>query len=44
MSRFWKAILILVLLGLIGLVGFAYFGDLTPDTQDVSQPVTIDVD
>jgi hypothetical protein len=44
MSRFWKAILTLLLLGLIGLVGFAYFGDLTPDTNDISQPVTLDVD
>lgn len=44
MSRFWKAILMLLLLGVIGLVGFAYFGDLTPESSDVSQPVTIDVD
>jgi hypothetical protein len=44
MSRFWKAILMLLVLGLIGLVGFAYFGDLTPETNDVSQPVTLDVD
>jgi hypothetical protein len=44
MSRFWKAILMLLVLGLIGLVGFAYFGDLTPETEDVSQPVTLDVD
>lgn len=42
MSRFWKAILVLVLLGLVGLVGFAYFGDLTPETQEVNQPVTLD--
>ena len=44
MGRIWKVILVLVLLSLIGLVGFAYFGDLTPETRDVSQPVTLDVD
>ena len=44
MGRFWKAILMLLVLGLIGLVGFAYFGDLTPETSDVSEPVTLGVD
>lgn len=44
MGRFWKAILLLLVLGLIGLVGFAYFGDLTPETGDVSEPVTLDVE
>ena len=44
MSRFWKAILMLLVLALIGLVGFAYFGDMTPETSDVSEPVTLDVD
>lgn len=44
MGRIWKALLVLVLLGLAGLVGFAYFGDLTPETEDVNQPVTINVD
>lgn len=44
MSRFWKAVLMLLVLGFIGLVGFAYFGDMTPETRDVSQPVTLDVD
>lgn len=44
MGRVWKAILVLVLLGLASLVGFAYFGDLRPQTEDVDQPVTLDVD
>ncbi len=44
MSRFWKAILMLLVLGLIGLVGFAYFGELTPERSDVSEPVTLDVE
>ena len=43
MSRIWKAILVLLLLGILGLVGFAYVGDLTPERNDVSQPVTLDV-
>lgn len=44
MGRIWKALLVLVLLALVGLVGFAYFGDLTPETRDVENPVTLDVD
>ncbi len=44
MGRIWKAILVLVLLGVVGLVGFAYFGDLTPETRDVNEPVTLDVE
>lgn len=44
MSRFWKALLMLIVLGLIGLVGFAYFGDLTPEKSDVSEPVTLNVE
>ncbi len=42
MGRMWKVILLLVLLGLLGLVGFAYFGDLTPETRDVTEPLTLD--
>lgn len=44
MGRVWKLILVLVVLGLIGLVGFAYFGDLTPETREVNDPVTLDVE
>lgn len=44
MGRIWKAILVLVLLGLMGLVGYAYFGDLTPDTREVNEPVTLDAE
>ena len=44
MGRFWKAILMLLILAALGLVGFAYFGDMTPETGDVVQPVTLDVD
>ena len=42
MSRIWKALLVLILLGLLGLVGYAYFGDIAPTVEEVSEPVQID--
>ncbi len=39
-----KLIVILAVLGVIGLTGYAYLGDLSPDQQDVVQPVTLDAD
>lgn len=39
--RAFKVILVLGLLALAGLVGFAYFGDLTPQRGEVSQPVPL---
>ncbi|WP_268760239.1 hypothetical protein [Candidatus Rhodobacter oscarellae] len=33
---------ILVFLGGIGLVGYAYLGDLSPEQEDVSEPVMLD--
>lgn len=44
MGRFYKALLMLIVLGLVALVGYAYFGDLDPVSTDVSRPVTLDVD
>lgn len=44
MARLMKALLYLVVLAGIGLVGYAYLGDLTPERQEVSVPVTLDVD
>lgn len=44
MLRILKLLLILVVLGFLGLVGFAYLGDLSPDAQDVSQPVVLDIE
>ncbi len=38
----FKLILILLVLGGIGLVGYAYLGDLSPEQNDVVQPVTLD--
>ncbi|MDT0683950.1 hypothetical protein RM543_14765 [Roseicyclus sp. F158] len=44
MWRLIKLLFFLAVIGAIGLVGFAYFGDLTPQQQDVTEPVTLDVD
>jgi hypothetical protein len=44
LGTLFKLILALIFLAAIGLVGYAYLGDLTPDTEDVRQPVTLDVD
>lgn len=43
MGRILKALVFLLILGFIGLVGYAYLGDLAPQRQQVSQPVTLDV-
>lgn len=37
-----KLLFFLAILGFIALVGYAYFGDLSPDTQDRNQPVSLD--
>jgi len=44
MGRIWKALLFLVILGGVAFVGFAYFGDLSPDQQQISEPVELDAD
>ncbi len=44
MWRLIKLLLFLLVLGGIGLVGYAYFADLTPVQERVSEPVTLDVD
>ncbi|MGQ0610344.1 MAG: hypothetical protein ACT4N9_04470 [Paracoccaceae bacterium] len=41
MFRALRIVLILVLAGALVLIGFAYFGDLSPQRQDVRQPVTL---
>jgi len=43
MGRLWKALLFLVVLGAIAFVVFAYFGDLSPTQEQVSEPVELDV-
>ena len=37
-----KPILILLVLGAIGLTGYAYLGDISPEFQDVTEPVILD--
>ena len=44
MIRILKFLVILLFLGFIGLVGFAYLGDLSPEYEDVREPVILDVD
>lgn len=45
--RILKLLLALVVLAAIGFVGlliYAYFGDMTPDRRQVSEPVILNVD
>lgn len=44
MGRIFKALVFLLLVGFFGLAGYAYLGDLSPETREVSQPVTLNVD
>ncbi|WP_264465717.1 hypothetical protein [Roseitranquillus sediminis] len=44
MGRKWKALITLLVLGFLAFVVFAYLGDLSPETVDVNQPVTLDAD
>lgn len=44
LSRIFKVLLFLLVLGFIGLTGYAYLGDLSPDQSEVRTPVTLDVD
>ena len=39
-----KLLLFLVIAGGIALVGYAYFGDISPDQTDVSEPVNLNAD
>jgi hypothetical protein len=43
MARLLKLVVVLVVLGFAALVGYAYLGDLTPATEEIRQPVTLDV-
>ena len=44
MWRLFKFLIFLILFGFIGLIGFAYLGTLTPETQDIQEPVTLDAE
>lgn len=43
MWRIIKALVFLTIIGFIALAGFAYLGDLTPERQQKSEPVMLDV-
>ncbi|MEM9317569.1 MAG: hypothetical protein AAGA70_01020 [Pseudomonadota bacterium] len=38
---FWL-IVFLVVLAVVGLIGYSYSGFMTPETRDISAPVTLD--
>ncbi|MDJ1008176.1 MAG: hypothetical protein QNJ13_10175 [Paracoccaceae bacterium] len=42
MGRLIKLLLFLIVLGALGVVGFAYLGDLSPEQDEVSEPVDFD--
>lgn len=42
MLRLLKIILVLAVLVAAAVVGYAYLGDLSPKSQDVSEPVDLD--
>lgn len=43
MFRIFKALVFLGFLALLGLTAYAYLGDLSPTTSDVTQPVDLNV-
>lgn len=44
MKRLFKFLIFLILFGFIGLIGFAYLGNLSPETNEVQIPVTLDAE
>lgn len=44
MGRVFKLLLFLTVIGFIALSAFAYLGDLTPAREEVTQPVTLNVE
>lgn len=44
MGRIIKWVFILIILGFLAVIGNMFLGDLSAPVQDVTQPVTIDVD
>ncbi len=43
MGRVIKLVVLLAILGFVGLTGYAYLADMTPERQEVKQPVVLDV-
>ncbi|MCX8509852.1 MAG: hypothetical protein ORN49_13415 [Rhodobacteraceae bacterium] len=44
MFRILKALVVFALFAFLGLVAYAYLGDLSPEQNEVSQPVELNVD
>ncbi|MEM9708136.1 MAG: hypothetical protein AAF871_05035 [Pseudomonadota bacterium] len=44
MGRLFKFILFLIVIGGLGVVGYAYFGDLSPTQDTVTEPVELDAE
>ena len=42
MGRLFRLILFLIVVGALAVVGFAYLGDLSPEQDEVSEPVEFD--
>lgn len=42
LGRLIRFLVLLVVLALLALIGFAYSGFMTPDTQEITQPVELD--
>lgn len=42
MGRLLKLLFFLILIGVLALIGYAYLGDLSPEQNDVSEPVELD--
>ena len=42
MLRLLKVLVVLALAGFIALTGYAYLGDITPERQEETRPVTLD--
>ena len=43
-ARVLKLLLFLVVSGFVTLIGFGYFGDLSPNQQELREPVILNVD
>ena len=44
MGRLFKFLIFLILLGVLGVIGFAYLGDLSPEQDEVSEPVELNAE
>ena len=42
MGRLFKFLGVLIVLGALGVIGYGYLGDLSPEQDDRSEPVTLD--